>query len=277
MESSSSVDALVEKHGAAKVFQMFADRRKSFTIDEIPGVVRAVTQISAGLDYSTTGGFVISMNSQRSQAARFCVELIDSNIDRKESLNLYNELCAPPNDHYFAYEVHAWLRNAQKELKHELDEKELMALAQIILENMKSAVPSKTFFKEFEEHGSRLMQWWHVINKVQFDAFLQKYLDRDEDAIIEVMRAIVPTGISGGGAFKSDVNKDVYDHIRYYLDPEKVIELLRKKYSEKDLDQEPYWDHWLESKKKGLDENLNMARQFVHVHGKNSSEQEKST
>lgn len=257
------LEALVEKYDASTVVSMIIEKRSSYVDSSVIRVVNMVAFLAEKMPDTGVPSFLAGNQSQKAQAARFCVQLLDSNSNQKDFLNRLSTIMESRYDHLFAYEVHAWLRNGKKDLKHKLTEEEYTLLAEIVLNNFRGASSNNSFLLDFEYYGAFMMKVWRATNEKEFNEFLTAYIDRDKNAVIEFLRSVTPTGMSGM-LFKSDFTAETYQYARQFLDAKIIAIKLTQLYSDRKLEEAPVWDHF--GSTSGLNENLNLARQFMSQH-----------
>lgn len=209
-------------------------------------------------------GFSFRFASPNGQAVFFIIQLIKKHTNKKEQLQLIENLMNEANPFEFASELFYELKRKDKnEEKEFFSVKEYQTIvAHLITRAQKESINS-SIFEKFPEQTAYLFNEWGAKNKKQMTTYVKGILNKDFSKSLDLLRAFTPTIFSTAyeNPFKSNFAKEDYSFFIALFDKDYIKKLLNKVFSEKKLNKEKV--KWSDRGDNNQTD-INMVRQFMH-------------
>ena len=174
---------------------------------------------------------------------------------------------------FFATECFQWIHNIKKSEnsgeENLFSDATIKELSEIVVNRIRDIAKEEVIYTTFPDNWRGLLSFWsYWSSKEETNSYLKKTFEKNSSNSIEFLKSYVPTwwlmGIESpfhvGSPSKGDVDQKTYDSIVSVVDPELLIQFLRKIYGEK-LDSP---DFYRQNDKQTSEEVA--ACQFVYIH-----------
>jgi hypothetical protein len=168
------------------------------------------------------------------------VKLIDVNSGREElALTLANEAMPLP----FAVEYARWIRNLKRSSESE-DEGDLVIsdkceqeINQIIVARLSAEAQEESLEKRYPKDVNNLYQFWRWNDQEGVQAFLERRFQEYPEEVVEFLHGCTREGWSmeTGISFKMNLDLDNYNSIVGMVNPQVIMEALRRVYPDIDV------------------------------------------
>jgi hypothetical protein len=144
-------------------------------------------------------------------------------------------------------------------------------LAEIFTDRVLKENGDKSIFETFADTSPDkihlLVYTMSSRNQDDFHTYTANYLNEDQRNVLTLIKSFIPMGRSNirEGEYKSDINKNVYDHIVHYFDKDDLYNRIVKNFSIEEIEKEqPFQIDFGENEFT----ELNMVRQFFRFYKK---------
>ncbi len=204
--------------------------------------------------------YLMSFETSNGQAAIFIHQLIKKHKQKDEQLSLAKELLQVAQPFDFAYDLVTWITSGEPEEKI-FDDNGDKELAQVMIERALKEAGSISLFEKFSIEAKYLLNSWSIIDKEALNKYVRDYLDSDPKKIVDLIRAVTPTGWSSlkPNLFKVDFGEEEYNMLISIVDKHYADSLIKMIYSEEELNAQPPIVTYRNDKDQT---DLNLIRQF---------------
>lgn len=143
-------------------------------------------------------------------------------------------------------------------------------LGAIVASHVEELSKKEVIFLNFPKATPRLLAiWFDFGDKIRLEEYLTRLITSDSQNAILLIKSFLPRayGMETGVPVKSDFEKNTYESIKRYIDPEVLFNSLVKMFGKLDGKEYHYYGDT-----KGRDENKVLAEQFAFIHNKAKSE-----
>ena len=239
-------------------------REKELTWNQSKTLIKALCNISEILP-SEGGMMSMGFETPFGHAAIFIYQIFKNHKETKgiDLFDFSKELMTFPNQFSFAYEINNWLRSGDRKEDKLFSDSEYQELAEILTNRAIKEAGDDTIFEKLSEHIHYLGHTWAERDKNSFDEYVKSYLDKDQNNVITLIKAYVPTirSTTKPKPFKGDLTKDRYTYLVSFFDKNMLFKKIKEAIPIEELKKEEHY--WEDYSRKDFTE-INMLRQFIH-------------
>jgi predicted KAP-like P-loop ATPase len=270
-ELSEEMKSIISKTDASNFITKLRSKETELEWPAAKALAQAICQISDLLPHEH-GSLFIGYESTRGQAALFIYQLLKNHKEKKQDIfEFAKELMTFPPDTKFSYTINNWLRTGEQPEDKLFSNKQYIELAEIFTDRVLKENGDKSIFETFADTSPDkihlLVYTMSSRNQDDFHTYTANYLNEDQRNVLTLIKSFIPMGRSNirEGEYKSDINKNVYDHIVHYFDKDDLYNRIVKNFSIEEIEKEqPFQIDFGENEFT----ELNMVRQFFRFYKK---------
>jgi hypothetical protein len=203
-----------------------------------------------------------SSHSPFSRGALLVTYLVEAQENEEEKLYLGIEVVNVAEPITFAVEFVRWLR--MKDSDHSVISAVSLQMITSSLANRIEKLVSQgiDFFNEYSDKAPNLFWFWGKYGiKENADKYLSTYFTSNIQNVEKLIESVIPIEypLDGSPPHKSEFERNQYDYLQSFIDPELLYGLLKSKYKD-ELESDQYPSTY------GKTSDLQNAKQFAWVH-----------
>jgi KAP family P-loop domain len=258
----SNIDVLV-----TKIYQEI----DNLSFSSSRNLALALAQIG---DYFPSPEMLLSFNSPFSRAGILVSHLVQKINEPEKRLELSKEILQTAKPVYFATECFKWICATKqddkiKDSENLFSEFDIKIFAEVAVNRIRDLAHKGTIDLTFPMAVREMLQFWYYwSSKEETNSYLRKLFEQDPNSVTDFLRCYIPTSWSIdresphrlGSPSKAPLERNDYDAIISVVEPELLIESLRKVFGEKLNSSELEWP----TDSQSGDEFA--ACRFIHIH-----------
>jgi len=263
---SGMIRSLIEKSDPGNFIQKLRSRETEFKWEDCVKIAKALCLVTDLLPNS--GGMLgYGFDTTTGQTAIFIYQLLKNNKKEQDIYTLAKELMLFPPDFNFAYQLNNWFRVGDTDEDKLFVTEQYVELAKLLIKRSVDEAGDDSIFEKFPDHVHFLVPVWAEQDRPSLKKYIDEYLDRGKEKVLQLLRAFVPVQRSSvrEGEYKTDITKNQFDYITSYFEKDDLYGRILENYSIEEIEsEEPYW---IDLSTKEFDQ-LNMVRQYIRWYNK---------
>jgi predicted KAP-like P-loop ATPase len=261
---ADSIQNILLKSSAENFVQKIRSREDDLNWSSSKILIKAICKISESLPCE--GGLLnMGFETPFGQAAIFIYQLFNHNKEfaKADLFEFAKELMIYPSQFSFAFEINYWLSSDNKNEDKLFDDTQIQQLSDILIERAITEAGENSLFEMPPKHVNYLSTNWARKDKKSFDKYVESYLEKDPENILNLIKLYVPTITSTAQPkpYKGDLNKERYKHMISIYDAQTLYDKIIEAYPLDELEkEEPEWEDF----RQNIFTNINLLRQYLH-------------